>query len=310
MKIAVVTACNTNHLELALGAINSVKSKHDAASTIFCLDVGMDEASRENLEDLGVTAVPVGWDIKVKAPGDWFRVLTARPFIIDYIPGFDIYIWIDADCWVQDASALQTLVDAALDSGFAAAAQVHRGYRPFVSVSPRSPGIPPHVYYRYLCNSLLDPLASSAIASFPFLNGGVWAATARSSIWKEWQAAAFETYSRVDAAPPPPWLQDAAMLTDDLWLGGSNLLLFHADEVAFNKAAYLGNTRPNILDAKINWLCSMALPMMEENGILVDTAWPHDKIGIIHQTGRTKQGLWRLNVRGGGTRTISLRAPS
>ncbi len=309
MKIAVITACNTHHLELALGVINSVRRKHFAA-TIFCLDVGLDETSRRTIESIGVTVVPVGWDIKVRAPGDWFRVLTARPFIIDYIPGFDVYIWLDADCWVQDGSALHTLEDAALDSDFAAVSQVHRGYRMFMSVSPRAPGIPNYSYYRYLCSSLLDRLSSSALASYPFLNAGVWAATATSSFWKEWQAAARETYSRVDEAPPPPWVPDVAILADDLWLGGGNLLLFHADEVAFNKAAYLGNTRPNILEAKINWLCSMALPMIEKNGILVDNVWPHDKIGIIHQTSRTKQGLWRLKVRGGGTRTISLRAPS
>ena len=37
---------------------------------------------------------------------DGYKALTARPFLPRYFPGFDLYLWIDADCWVQQGDAM------------------------------------------------------------------------------------------------------------------------------------------------------------------------------------------------------------
>ena len=63
-------------------------------------------------------------------PPDFLRAMTARPHLPSYFPDYDIYIWIDADCWVQDWRAVSMLGLAAKDYGFSVVAECDRSYFP------------------------------------------------------------------------------------------------------------------------------------------------------------------------------------
>src|SRR5207244_3372753 len=42
-----------------------------------------------------------------------FKAQVARPFLRRHFPGYDIYLWIDADAWLQDGRAIDLYVSAA-----------------------------------------------------------------------------------------------------------------------------------------------------------------------------------------------------
>ncbi len=72
----------------------------------------------------GATLVVPQWDFDF--PGrdklkDGYKALTARPFLPRYFPGFDLYLWIDGDCWVQQGDAIALFL----------AARAHRRARPW-----------------------------------------------------------------------------------------------------------------------------------------------------------------------------------
>lgn len=64
----------------------------------------------------------------VRANESYLRVLTVRPHLREYLPGYDVYVWIDADVHVQHAVAIDWFVDAVRDGGMALV-QVRHSYR-------------------------------------------------------------------------------------------------------------------------------------------------------------------------------------
>ena len=73
------------------------------------LDCGLTEEQRAWCRAQGAILVVPQWDFDF--PGrdklkDGYKALTARPFLPRYFPGFELYFWIDADCWVQQGDAI------------------------------------------------------------------------------------------------------------------------------------------------------------------------------------------------------------
>lgn len=308
--IAVVTACDTDMCALALDLIESVKTCAPFEYQMVCLDVGLDRSDQDKMARAGAKVVPVGWDYEGPFPADWFKALTARPHIPRYVPDFDLYIWLDADCWVQDGFALQLLVDAALKHPVAAASSVHRGYRQFAAASPTAIGVHMAQYHNYIFTQLLEPPTVPALLQKPYLNGGVMAARGESPIWPAWQRLLSSLYPRARKAKPPPWVQLPKSNEGRMWKGGAQpVSFFHSEEVAMNVVAHLEVGNPAILGARCNWLCSQAIPMIDREGRFVDTAWPHAPIGVLHMTADTKQGEWSAALVDGGTASVELRRP-
>jgi hypothetical protein len=310
-RVAVVTAANSDMCALALDLVQSVRDCAPFEFQMICLDVGLDPNEQDAMERAGAAVIPVGWDYPGPFPGDWFKALTARPHIPRYVPGFDLYIWLDADCWVQDGSSLQQFVEAAQRHPLAAASAVHRGYRQVVAASPTAPSILTARYHAYLFSELLDPPIVGAIMQRPYLNAGAIAARGNSPIWPAWQELVGQLYPRARKAKPPPWQTIPRSNPDRLWKGGTlPAPLFHTEEVALNAVGHLKVGNPAVLDARCNWLCSQAIPMIDSKGLFVDTAWPYAPIGIMHMSGDTKQGKWTARRVGGGTIDVDLRRPA
>jgi len=51
---------------------------------------------------------------------DWLKGRLAKVFLPEYFPGYDIYIWLDADAWVCDWRAIELFIRGAARCGYAA----------------------------------------------------------------------------------------------------------------------------------------------------------------------------------------------
>jgi len=313
IRIAVVTGADSDMCSFALDLIQSVRAHAPFPFHMFCLDGGLGEQDKIAIGRSGTSVIPVGWDYPGTFPGEWFKALTARPHIPRHVPGFDLYLWLDADCWVQDGSALQQLADAALKCPLAAVSSVHRGYRQFVAPSPTARGIPTARFHSYLFSQLFESQIAASLLQRLYLNAGVFAARTESPLWSAWQKLVGLLYPRVRKALPPPWERGPPKIPNPerIWKGATQpRAFFHTEEVALNAVSYLHVGNPAILDARCNWLCSQAIPMIDRQGMFVDTAWPHAPVGILHMTADTKQGSWNARLVDGGSMTVNLRRPS
>jgi len=54
--------------------------------------------------------------------------MTARPYLPKHFPGHAVYLWIDADAWVQDDTVLDIFVSGARRGMLAVVPEVDRGY--------------------------------------------------------------------------------------------------------------------------------------------------------------------------------------
>ena len=95
------------------------------------LDVGLTAEQVNHLRDLATSVVSVDWEFdfpgRDKTPG-YFKAMTSRPYLPRHFPGYDLYMWIDSDAWVQDASVLETYLRSAAAGQLAVVPEIDRGY--------------------------------------------------------------------------------------------------------------------------------------------------------------------------------------
>ena len=121
MRTLIVTAANEAYAPLLRGLIDSIDQRAPRVFTgLACFDLGLAPGTREWVGRHAAHVVEPGWDLpvgeKLRAEKPELRGLTVRPFLPSYFPGYDAYLWIDADAWVQERYALAHRMSAAFAS--------------------------------------------------------------------------------------------------------------------------------------------------------------------------------------------------
>jgi len=200
--------------------------------------------------------------------------MTARPQLPKWFPGYDIYVWIDADAWVQDWKAVRLYISSAQKLTFAITPETDRSYHPL------------DIYQWQLrnCRLCFNEDFAQKLALFPVINSGVFAATADAPHWQEW----------------------STVLGAALRLGREPL--FYAEQTVLNAVIRMKNLPTAFLPATHNWACARAMPMCSEDGtILLEPDPPHELLGVVHLTAGTKNGRVQLKDVKGNTHSRSLR---
>ncbi|HTE82877.1 MAG TPA: hypothetical protein VK634_19485, partial [Reyranella sp.] len=246
------------------------------------LDCGLTAEQRAWFAKQGAIFVVPGWDFDF--PGraklkDGYKALTARPFLPRYFPGFDLYLWIDADCWVQQGDAIALFLRAARTGALAAAPEIHRSMRHYHHAWTEFSTINGAAYASAFGQETADRLIR-----FPLINAGVFALKADAPHWQGW-------------ADLLGWsLQRSADMTD---------------QIALNVLVYDHGFACEPLPSRCNWPIHHATPAWDaERELFVEPAMPYDPLGILHMTIYTKR-LATLDVRElGGSHAGEVRARS
>jgi hypothetical protein len=280
-----VTAANAEYFELVQETVSSIRDKDEGKqATIGFFDLGCQPEQLQWLEShVDVIRTP-DWEFdfpnRDQTPA-YLKGLLARPFLPRYFPGFDTYLWMDSDAWVQDWRAIDLFVEGAARRGLAITPEVDRGSRIQYGGLPK--------YWQWAFNhyyTLFSGEEAERYQSYPMLNAGVFALASDAPHWQLW----------------------ASYLNRGLQQSAS----IFTDQFALNLAVYAGALdKTELLPAWCNWTCHFGLPAWdEERKRLVEPYLPHAPIGILHLTGvkadrvelaTTKQG--RATVRLRYTRT-------
>jgi hypothetical protein len=128
MSLAIVTAADSGFFGYLFGMLRSVRDKPQGASAALCvLDDGFSESQRDALFIQGASVRRLEWPYLRSLTTD-ARICLSKCQSPEYFPGYDTYMWIDADAWVQSWDAIDAYCAGAEECGFCIAPEWHPSY--------------------------------------------------------------------------------------------------------------------------------------------------------------------------------------
>ncbi|MEG4628740.1 TylF/MycF/NovP-related O-methyltransferase [Microcoleus sp. AR_TQ3_B6] len=282
MQIIIITAADANYFELVQGTILSVREKPEGENVaIGFFDLGCTPEQLQWLKTQVNIIQKPDWNFdfpgKNEAP-HYLKGLLARPFLRRYFPNFDIYLWIDADAWVQDWQAVELLVKGAAKRGLAVVPELDRGY--YLAYG-KLPWYWQFVYRDY--QAAFGEEVAQKLHSYPTINAGIFALQQDAPHWEIW--------------------------AEYLEQGLQQHVSLMSDQIALNRLVYGTEMfdKTEMLPARCNWSCNFGLPVWDKHqACFVEPYLPQEAIGILHITGH-KHDLVKLATTDGNQIEISLR---
>ncbi|MEG4114042.1 MULTISPECIES: glycosyltransferase [unclassified Microcoleus] len=282
MQIIIITAADANYFELVQGTILSVREKPEGENVaIGFFDLGCTPEQLQWLKTQVNIIQKPEWDFDF--PGrnespEHLKGLLVRPYLRKYFPNFDIYLWIDADAWVQDWRAINLLVAGASRRGLAIIPEVHRAS---LQQYGQLPQFWQWVYQLYEAN--FGEEIAKKFYSYPILNAGVFALRKDALHWEIW----------------------AKKLNQGLQRSGCVM----TDQFALNLAVYSGElfNLTEMLPPWCNWIFNGFPVWDKQRGCFVEPYLPQEAIGILHLAGRQQFDRVQLMATDGDLLEISVR---
>lgn len=229
-NVILITACSGlfyDHYADLLDSIDAVGL--NGQFDVGLIDLGMNETQLLALRNRGVKIVPPHWPIEPPSGQQATHLLAfaAKPFARDFFPGYQTYVWMDADMWAQTADFWPALVDGARAAGCAVPIEADRAYS---AMTWRHRAW----MFRHYFNSY-GPLKALHLYQQPMINNGVFAVQADAPHWQVWQKHFERMVSRTERT----------LAIDQLALMAAKL--FEGPDLA-------------LIDTRYNWVCSLGTP--------------------------------------------------
>ncbi len=269
-KIAIVTGSDKNYFPFLKNLVFSlVKSKSLEIADLCLLDVEKESDYLEEFKNVvsHIKKTEFSLDLRFDERKNWFKLLTERPFIQDYFPGYEKYIWLDADTHVLNKNLILNLEDGTKLNDISIAPEINESYvfknkkfgikKKFFSLYKIS-GWSFKNYKKYFSNEIAEELFFK-----PLFNNGVFCIRSNSKIWAMWK----ESY------------QDA------LKKAKTNYGI-KTDQLSLNKVLYENFNLVSILDSTNNWIIDKSEPLFydEDQNLFLTPSYPRRKINILHYT--------------------------
>jgi len=278
MKTIVVSGCDANHDPLAAELMASLQAIESRRFDIGFIRVGAvpPPASIAAIADRLATVLPSA----PLGPNEGFQFAydAIKPQLPELFPGYDVYVWLDGDTWVQNAVGIQQIVDAALLADVSLHSQGDPNY--FTCLAPDD-------YTLGVYDIAFGPEDRQRFARFPMVNGGVFGATARSPVWQAWKTTLADVRTRLQRRERR----------------------YYSDQIPLHRLIYSGAITLHPLRAVNNWLVLHSLPRWDPTtGRLTAPSLPYEEINILHLVGAAKTQTYTLGGRATSLRYSAIRA--
>ncbi len=275
MRIAIVTGADRNYFDFMYEVIKTLDVPDNPLTCQICvLDFGLLPEQIEKIEQHHVLIRQPSWTFQ--APDDLRTSANlgyaTRPVLPEYFPGFDMYLWLDADVSIRSHDFIADVVQAAGGGVLAIAEEVDRSY-----------GYEPHavkwqIGNAFRCFGLKQGLK---LCLGRAINSGVFALAANAPHWAVWQQRYQEAVDRA---------------------GKVNL-----DQHALMAVLYLDDLPCRYLDSRYNWICTRSAPLWDaRRGAFCRPYAPYDVIEVLHLAGRDKTGPRAIRTLEGRTESMQL----
>ncbi|MEO1223123.1 MAG: hypothetical protein AAFX92_02770 [Pseudomonadota bacterium] len=223
---------------------------------VAVLDFGLSDSARVGLAELCDEVIdprPIAAStIAFSDPQD--ATVLCRVLLPAMVPGHDIYLWIDADVWVQDAQMLDVFASFTTAKDVVVVAETDPAYG---GIQRR------HDWIVSRADAMYGAETAHQLSIRPCLNAGVIAARASSPLWRVW--------------------------LDHLRALGNRQRRLLCDQTSLNYLVFCRQISAYLLPPVYNWVCHAATPkwLMEE-GYWARPLFPHAKIAVMHLTSSSR----------------------
>ena len=271
-KNVIISLADSNYFLLLNELIDSIKRFKESKEIAICiLDAGLEDKQKEIIKKKVDSIESADWDIKVpeaKVKGkEWLKSQVSRAFLPKYFPGYEKYIWIDADAWVNSWYPIKLLLKGCENNKLSIVSSADRAYgrvlraewvfRSFARIKSQN--------YKHAKSSGFSETIARQVALKPHLNIGVFALQANSPHWEIWQKNLKK-----------------ALSSGKVW--GS-------EQIAMNVTIYSDGLDVEILPAYCNWTLIEALKFDKVRNTLVEPYLPNHEIGIVHFAGKNNDQI-------------------
>ena len=268
----IISAADSNYFELLNELIDSIKSFEQSKDLAICImDAGLHKDQIEVLEKKVDQIIKAEWDIEVPDSKvkrrEWYKSLVSRAFLPKYFPGYEKYIWIDADAWVNSWYAIELYLKGCENKKLAIATSADRSYGRllkaewvfgnFARIKSQN--------YKHAKSSGFSEKIAREVALKPHLNIGVFSLEKDAPHWDTWQKNLKK-----------------ALSSGRIW--GS-------EQIAMNITIYSDNLDVEILPAYCNWTLIDGIKFDKKNNTFVEPYLPNHEIGIIHFAGKNNNQI-------------------
>jgi hypothetical protein len=280
MKTAIVTAADEKFFGFLIQMLESVERHRpeDARLDVCVLDVGLSAENKAALEGRVAKIIEPGWDYNFpnrdRIPRH-FQAMFARPQLPQHLPGYERFLCLDADVWLQDWRGVELFLKASEQPVMAIVPEVHQSY---AHVFRQKPSLEQQLKLYY--EACFGAETGKWLATLPVYNAGVWAMRSDLVYWRNWG--------------------------DVLKRSVQKFTGFLTEQCALNMAIYTGLVTAYALPAWCNWMCSQAIPALDVSAkVLCSPLLPHERISIVHQAD-VKNDPQEVPIVSGGKRRIAL----
>ena len=264
MKSVIITASDEGFMPLTRGLIESLHQwdkTNPLPADIAFFDLGLSPSNLKWMSKQVSQIIVPGWDLPVsdsmKKKKPEKRAQTIRPFLPKYLPGYDVYMWIDADAWIQEDFVISDFLKASEQNYLTIVAEEHPSY---IFTPTRNEWIARHMR-EYFGNS------GAKMEFNPYYNCGIFSLRADAPHWNRWAA----------------WFRFALERT-----GGNSLI---DDQNPLNYLILKENLPVHLLPAKYNWLCCLSLPYYDSITNKLCDSINLKPLGIIHMPWVSKNAI-------------------
>jgi hypothetical protein len=278
-KEIIITGGDAHFFPFLGAAIDSLRAHPEtSARDLGVIDQGLTADQRARLAAQGCKIVQPEWTLPVPAEARQLRNigLVARTALREYFPGYNVYLWFDADAWMQTPEFVAAYMDGAVAKGAAVATENGIGYRREWSDLRWWIGNMVASYGPF------DGLRCSLVTS---INIGVVCLSDTAPHWDAWKRQYTKALNRT---------------------GKVNL-----DQHAFLAAIHLDNLPTAFLPARFNWLPHLSCPIWNpQTRLLCEPGAPYRALSVVHLAGPRKDRAYKLPELNGGSFATSLTYPA
>jgi hypothetical protein len=265
MRVALVSGSDSNYYPLLLEWIHSIRRFEQSANMDICvIDSGLTDFQRTELSQYAQKIVTPDWPdgVPLRKVQDkpFLKSCLCRPFINRLFPGYDMYVWMDSDTWVQEWEAVESFIHAAQKGDrmavtIGADRALERPVRlkwllgfPIAKSFYYTHGL--RVFGRKIAAQLLDKYTIFA---------GCFALSADAPHWNIWQKLVVEAAQKGEPFP--------------------------AEQLSMGKMIYIDGLRAEFLPSYMHWVCATLPKYNEVTQKFVEPSYPFTPIGIMHLSG-------------------------
>jgi len=199
----IVSLADSNYFDLLNELIDSIKRFEESNNIAICvLDAGLNQEQKNILKKKVDEIKNAEWDIEVPkhkiGKKEWLKSQVSRAFIPNYFPGYEKYLWIDADAWVNSWKAIELYFKGSDNNKLAIATSADRNYGRVLRAEWLFGGFAKikSQNYKHAKSSGFSEKIARQVALMPHLNIGVFSLENNAPHWKVWQKNLKQALSR------------------------------------------------------------------------------------------------------------------